>query len=90
MPRCCPPWERRHALALPRVQISVGALEDDPPSGKVPPELRALPGAAGRVAFHELAGENHGSVWLPAMTRGMPLFLEQPAGPGPAQPSRPP
>jgi uncharacterized protein len=103
-------WQQRQASALPRVQISVGALEDDPPTGHVPPEVRALladramvgparalaarlrerPGAAGRVAFHELAGENHGSVWLPAMTRGMQFFLEQPVGQWPAQTSRSP
>jgi predicted alpha/beta superfamily hydrolase len=82
----------------PRVQVSVGALEDDPPKGNYPPEVRAmmagrtmipearslagqlasLPGWAGRVVYHELAGEDHGPVWLPAMTRGMQFFLEQP------------
>lgn len=82
----------------PRVQISVGALEDDPPKGNYPPEVRALlaqrpmitearqlaatlgsaPGWEGRVAYHELAGEDHGPAWLPAMSRGMQFFLEQP------------
>lgn len=82
----------------PRVQISVGALEDDPPRGKVPPEIRAIrasrpmvsearslaarlremPGWRARVAYHELAGEDHGPAWLPAMSRGLPFFLDQP------------
>lgn len=82
----------------PRVQISVGALEDDPPKGSHPPEVRALMASrtmisaarelAGKlqslaafrdkVVYHELAGEDHGPVWLPAMTRGMQFFLEQP------------
>jgi len=82
----------------PRVQISVGALEDDPPKGNHPPEIRALMASrtmipeardlAGKlqslaafrdkVVYHELAGEDHGPVWLPAMTRGMQFFLEQP------------
>lgn len=82
----------------PRVQISVGALEDDPPKGTLPPEtrallatrrmippardlaarLRALPGWEGRVTYHELAGEDHGPVWLPAMTRGLQFFLDSP------------
>lgn len=82
----------------PRVQISVGAREDDPPQGNYPPALRALiasrlmlpparelagrlAGAAGwadRVAYHELAGEDHGPVWLPALSRGMQFFLDQP------------
>lgn len=82
----------------PRVQVSVGALEDDPPKGKLPPEvlamlakrtmipearqlaahLRQIAGWQDRVTYHELAGENHGPVWLPAMSRGMQFFLEQP------------
>lgn len=82
----------------PRVQISVGALEDDPPKGNYSPEIRALmasrtmipearelaatlqrlPGFADKVVYHELAGEDHGPVWLPAMTRGMQFFLAQP------------
>lgn len=85
----------------PRVQISVGALEDAPPKGNYAPELLALirsrsmipearalarqlqaqPGGQGRVVYHELAGEDHGPVWLPAMSRGVQFFLEQP-GPG--------
>lgn len=105
-----PAWERRHASALPRVQISVGALEDELPKGKLPPDVRAtwsstpmvgparslaarlreLPGAAERVAFHELAGENHGSAWFPAMTRGMLFFLDQSAGSRPAHSARSP
>lgn len=83
---------------LPRVQVSVGALEDDPPRGKYSAEklamhaarpmvsearsvsarLKALPGWANQVAYHELAGEDHGAVWLPALSRGMQYFLEQP------------
>lgn len=83
---------------LPRVQISVGALEDDPPKGKYSAEklalhaarpmvsearsvvarLQALPGWREQVIYHELAGEDHGTVWLPALSRGMQHFLEQP------------
>ncbi|MFT3666763.1 alpha/beta hydrolase [Piscinibacter sp.] len=93
-----PALSRLEPAALPRVQISVGALEDDPPQGNYPPDVRAmiagrrmiepareavarlreLPGWAGRVAYHELAGENHGSVWLPALARGMLFSVEQP------------
>jgi uncharacterized protein len=82
----------------PRIQISVGALEDTPPKGNYPPEIRALmasrtmipearelaeklqhiPGLEDKVVYHELAGEDHGPAWLPAMTRGMQFFLEQP------------
>lgn len=82
----------------PRVQISVGTLEDDPPKGNYSPEVRAMlatrtmipparalaqsfkaaPGWEGRVAYYELAGEDHGPVWLPAMSRAMQFFLEQP------------
>lgn len=82
----------------PRVQISVGALEDDPPKGNYPADLRALiaqrlmlpparqlaaqlaqsPGWEGKVSYHELPGEHHGPAWLPAMSRGIPFFLEQP------------
>lgn len=83
---------------LPRVQVSVGALEDDPPKGKYSAEklsmhaarpmvsearsvsarLKALPGWREQVVYHELAGEDHGAVWLPALSRGMQYFLEQP------------
>lgn len=83
---------------LPRVQVSVGALEDDPPKGKYSAEklamhaarpmvsearsvsarLKALPGWADQVVYHELAGEDHGMVWLPALSRGMQFFLDQP------------
>ena len=83
---------------LPRVQISVGALEDDPPKGKYSAEklamhaarpmvsearsvaarLKAQPGWADQVTYHELAGEDHGAVWLPALSRGMQFFIEQP------------
>lgn len=82
----------------PRVQISVGAREDDPPKGNYPPEMRAMiasrlmipparelvaafdaaPAWAGKVVYHELAGEDHGPAWLPALSRGMQFFLEQP------------
>ncbi|WP_051378650.1 alpha/beta hydrolase [Derxia gummosa] len=101
-------WDDRRVLrdqpgpdagrAPARVQISVGALEDDPPPPTLAPELRALiatrqmipparelaaglralPGWADQVAFHELAGEDHGPVWLPALSRGMQTFLAQP------------
>jgi len=84
-----------------RVQISVGALEDEPPPAHYPADmralsmsrrmveparelaarLRALDGGADRVAFHELAGENHGSAWLPALSRGMQFFVSQAANP---------
>lgn len=83
---------------LPRVQVSVGALEDDPPKGKYSAEklamhasrpmvsearsvsarLKALPGWADQVVYHELAGEDHGMVWLPALSRGLQFFLDQP------------
>lgn len=85
--------------AATRVQISVGALEDQAPEGRLSPELQALlasrrmveparrladrlrarPGWAERVDFHELAGEDHGSAWLGAMARGMRLFLTPPS-----------
>lgn len=90
--------------AVPRLQISVGALEDEPPPGRLSPETRALlaqrpmvgearslaarlqaqPSWRGRVAFHEFAGENHGWVWLPALSRGMQFFLDQPEAPAAA------
>jgi len=80
----------------PTVQISVGATEDEPPKGRLSPELLAMrakrpmvaearqltatlqshPASAGRVSYHELAGENHGSAWPPALSRGFDLFLE--------------
>jgi len=83
---------------MPRLQLSVGALEDDPPKGHYPPEVRAMmakrpmvsearqlfsrlrqvPAWEDKVVYHELAGEQHGPAWLPAMTRGMQFFLEQP------------
>lgn len=82
----------------PRVQVSVGALEDQRPQGNYPPDvlallarrpmvsearslaarLQALPGWQDRVVYHELAGEDHGPAWMPAMTRGMQFFLAQP------------
>jgi predicted alpha/beta superfamily hydrolase len=93
-----PDLEGARLPAPPRVQITVGALEDDPPTGKRSPEmlatiagrrmiepargaaarLRDLPGWSERVAFLEIAGENHGTVWLTSLARGMQLFLEQP------------
>lgn len=106
-------WWRKHRVmkspplrqgpaGLPRVQISVGALEDDPPKGNYSPDLLAMirsrsmipearalarllqgqPGGQDRVVYHELAGEDHGPVWLPAMSRGMQFFLEQPRAKG--------
>ena len=82
----------------PRVQVSVGALEDEPPKGKYTAEmlawhatrpmvsearsvaqrLRDQPGWTDRVVYHEFAGEEHGPVWLPALSRGLQYFLEQP------------
>jgi predicted alpha/beta superfamily hydrolase len=93
-----PALQQRSAQPRPRVQVSVGALEDEPPKGKYTPEmlawhaarpmvsearsvatrLRGLPGWADRVVYHEFAGEEHGPVWLPALSRGMQYFLEQP------------
>lgn len=93
-----PGLARLDGALQPRVQISVGALEDQPRKGKYPPEtlamlakrpmvsearklashLREMPGWGDRVVYHELAGEDHGPAWLPAMIRGMPFFLEQP------------
>lgn len=91
----------------PRVQISVGALEDELPPGGLPSEMRAqflsrpmleparamaarlrqLSGYAERLRVYELAGENHGSAWLPALTRGLQFFLESPeASTPPRQP----
>lgn len=86
---------------MPRIQISVGALEDDPPKGNYSPEMRALlasrtmiPEARDlaatlqaqsalkdKVVYHELAGEDHGPAWLPALSRGMQFFLAQLATP---------
>lgn len=40
--------------------------------------LRAMPGWRERVVHQELVGENHGTVWFPAMSRGITFFLEQP------------
>lgn len=82
----------------PRLQLSVGSREDDPPKGDYPPAMRAMiasrlmlpparelaarfdgaPGWAGKVVYHELQGEDHGPAWLPALSRGMQFFLEQP------------
>ena len=93
-----PGLARLDGALQPRVQISVGALEDQPRKGKYPLEtlamlakrpmvsearklashLREMPGWGDRVVYHELAGEDHGPAWLPAMIRGMPFFLEQP------------
>lgn len=96
-------WQREAPARLPRVQISVGALEDEPPPEPMPPamralrasrpmvaparalaaELRALPGARARVAYHELAGEDHGTAWLSALARGLHFFLEPEAASAP-------
>ncbi|MBA3996918.1 MAG: esterase [Candidatus Accumulibacter sp.] len=93
-----PGLARLDGALQPRVQISVGALEDQPRKGKYPLEtlamlakrpmvsearklashLREMPGWGDRGVYHELAGEDHGPAWLPAMIRGMPFFLEQP------------
>ena len=51
-------------------------------------QLRRLPGGQAKVAYHELAGEDHGPAWLPAMSRGMQFFLEQPGSRGLPSPSR--
>jgi hypothetical protein len=82
--------------AWPAVQISVGSSEDDPPRGKMSPELlaerarrpmvglarelaaclRAVPAWQRRVAYHEFPGEDHGSAWLPALSRGINTLLD--------------
>jgi len=41
-------------------------------------QLDGESGWAGKVVYHELAGEDHGPAWLPALSRGMQFFLEQP------------
>lgn len=41
-------------------------------------QLGALPGWTGKVTYIELAGEDHGTAWLPALSRGMQRFMEQP------------
>jgi len=41
-------------------------------------QLISTPGWGDRVRYLELEGEDHGTAWLPAMARGMRLFLEQP------------
>lgn len=89
--------------ATARVQITVGGLEDDPPTGKRSAEalallakrkmiepargaaarLRELPDWPDRVVFKEIEGEDHGTVWLPALARGMRFFVEQPAATAP-------
>jgi len=90
----------------PRVQISVGALEDRTPPGRHSPEVLALlasrpmvsearrlaqdlqsrPDWGQRVVYHELAGEDHGYVWMPALTRGIDLFLPPLADVDPPRP----
>lgn len=40
--------------------------------------LKATPGWDERVSYLELEGEDHGTAWLPAMARGVRLFLNQP------------
>lgn len=42
--------------------------------------LKAIPGWQGRIVYHELVGEDHGPAWMPALTRGVRYFLEQPQG----------
>lgn len=103
-------WQNKHLLGemrafleasgnrsqWPALQVSVGALEDEPPKGRMPPDMLAMrarrpmvaearqlaatlkshPALAERVRYHELAGENHGSAWPPALSRGFELFLE--------------
>lgn len=39
--------------------------------------LQSSPGAAAGVRFVELEGEDHGSAWLPSLTRGLRAFVEQ-------------
>ncbi|MDD0837112.1 alpha/beta hydrolase-fold protein [Curvibacter sp. HBC61] len=40
-------------------------------------ELQARPDWRGRVHYHELAGEDHGFAWWPALVRGMDVLLQQ-------------
>lgn len=49
-------------------------------------DLQARPDWARRVVYHELAGEDHGYVWMPALARGMDLFLPPTAGVDPPRP----
>jgi len=100
-----PDLQRVKPGKIPRVQISVGALEDSKPKGNYPPDmlatkaqrpmvsearnlastLKQLPGWGDKVTYYELQGEDHGPAWLPAMTRGMQFFLEQPRSGGDTQ-----
>lgn len=101
-----PEWVADCSGCRPRVQISVGALEDRTPPGRHSPEVLALlasrpmvsearrlaqdlqsrPDWGQRVVYHELAGEDHGHVWMPALTRGMDLFLPPLADVDPPRP----
>ncbi|MEY4414421.1 MAG: hypothetical protein RIQ53_1714 [Pseudomonadota bacterium] len=47
------------------------------PARELVRRLRAEPGWAARVSFHELADEDHGPVWLPALSRGFRLLLAE-------------
>lgn len=54
------------------------------PARRASTQLRELPGGHANVVFHVLAGEDHGTVWLPALARGMQYFVEQPLPAGPS------
>lgn len=49
-------------------------------------DLQARPDWAQRVVYHELAGEDHGYVWMPALARGMDFFLPPTADVDPPRP----
>lgn len=90
----------------PRVQISVGELEDRIPPGQhsaqtlallasrpmvlsarqLAADLRSRPEWRERVRYLELAGEDHGFAWMPALVRGMDFFLQAAPVTGRSQP----
>lgn len=47
-----------------------------PEARKLAEALSNLPGWEARVRFFELEGEDHGRVWMPAMSRGVSDFLD--------------
>lgn len=61
----------------PELQVLLAERQMVAPARELARRLQALPGWAARVRFHELADEDHGPVWLPALSRGLRLFLAQ-------------
>lgn len=49
-------------------------------------ELQARPDWQGRVSYLELAGEDHGFAWLPALVRGVDRWLQQDLAAGRSHP----